>query len=101
MFPRGSGRLGSKTCLEWLDEESDTECVGENPQGRHTSGGGKAIKGNTQEVKFWVILQWFLSMAIEKKTFSGETFLREFYICSPFLHNLLQISKNSSIFSFQ
>lgn len=60
-----------------------TQSVWEKTQGRHTSGGGKAIKGNTQKVKFWVILQWFLSMAIEKKTFSGETFLREFYIVVP------------------
>lgn len=52
-------------------------------------------------MKFWVILQWVLSMARENKTFSDETFLREFYICSPFLHNLLQISKNFNIFSFQ
>lgn len=94
MFPRGSGRLSSKTCLERPDEVSETEYAGEShtwekTQGRHTAGGGKAIKGSMQERKFWVILQWFLSMAIEKKTFSDDIFLREFYICSPFLHNLL------------
>lgn len=77
--PRGTGKLGSKTCLEWLDEESETVCgritYQEKTQGRHTSGGGKAIKGSPQEMMFWVILQWVQGMATENKTFSDDTFL--------------------------